>query len=95
MTILSATVEQDDRFKRCLEARQTGRIQFEYKPPFPTLDQLEKNLQKVELAVQTTDDVGIHEMADYFRDYVSLLKHFEMNPEGLELALQEFAISKV
>ena len=83
----------DDRFKRCVEKKQNGTT-MEYKPPFPDLAKLERSLLQVEEACTKTDDVGIHSIAEYVRDFVGLVRDFDLNPEALELAVQEFGFPK-
>lgn len=95
MTMLCDDILKDDRFKRCLEARITGKVTMEYRPPFPQLNTLEQQLAKSELAAKSTNDLGIHELVAYMRDFVSLLKSYAIDPEALELALQEFAVQKI
>lgn len=94
MTLLTEALRQDERFKRCLESRKSGKISVKYAPPFPDLPLMEKQLGNLEIEIKKTNDPGVHEMATYFREYVALLQDFEMNPEGLELAIQEFAIAE-
>lgn len=92
MTILPEIVVKDERFGRCLNARQSGRVAMKYAPPFPTLEKLEKRLAQLEVARNSTSDVGIHDLADYMRDFVELLQRYRIGAESLEMALQEFAV---
>ena len=92
MTILPQRISLDERFKRCFARRKSGRVGMQYKSPMPTLSALEGYLERAQIQAKDCGDEGVNEIVDYLRDYVGLLKDFQMDPEALELALQEFAV---